>query len=259
MHGMRFSPDATGREPMIATEPIDILVRKLSRRDVISAEEHAAIARHAPPPMRFKGGVDLVSEGDMPTSSTLLVEGFAIRYRVLHGGERQITSVHVPGDFIDLHSFVLKKMDHSVGALSDCVVIQYPHEGLERITERYPHMTRMLWLMSLLDGAIHREWIVAMGRKSAAERMAHLLCELNVRLGVVGLSHDDSFSFPITQAELADLLGLSTVHINRVVQQLRAAELVRWQGHSISILDWPRLQDMTEFDPSYLHLERLRR
>src|SRR3569623_1311041 len=116
-------------------------------------------------------------------------------------------------------------MDHSVGALSRCRTIMFPHERLTWITEQYPHLTRELWLMTLLDGSIHREWLVAMGRRSASQQMAHLICELYVRLGITGLVHDDTFSFPITQTELGDALGLSAVHVNRVLQELRTERL----------------------------------
>ena len=244
---------------MIAIDPLDTLMRKLALRDDIPPQERRALEAEAGAMELCSAGSDLVSEGDKPAHSTLIVDGFACRYRMLQNGERQITAIHVPGDFVDLHSLPLKVMDHSVGVLTSCRIIRFPHEGLERITQKFPHMTRMLWLMTLLDGAIFREWIVAMGRRSAQDRLAHLLCELNVRLGVVGLSQDNSFHLPLTQNHLADMLGLSLVHVNRVVQKLRADDLVSWQDQTLTILDWPRLQEMAEFDPMYLHLEHLRR
>lgn len=239
----------------MATTPLDLFFRKLERRDAIPPEEREALLHAAGAEVTFPAGADLVREGDRPDVSTLVVSGFTTRYRVLSDGQRQITAVHVPGDFVDLHSFVLKEMDHSVGALSACRVIQFPHQRLTTITERYPHLTRLLWLMTLLDSAIHREWIVAMGRRSAGAQMAHLVCELYVRLGVVGLVRDDSFTLPMTQTELGDALGISAVHVNRVLQELRSENLFTWHNQVLHILDWPRLQERAEFDPRYLHLQ----
>ncbi|WP_417308350.1 Crp/Fnr family transcriptional regulator [Devosia sp.] len=244
---------------MIATDPLDTLMRKLALRDDMSPSERHALAAEAGDVEVRDAGTDLVTEGDRPSHSTLIVDGFSCRYRMLRDGERQITAIHVPGDFVDLHSFPMKVMDHSVGVLTTCRIVRFPHEGLDRITRQFPHMTRLLWLMTLLDGAISREWIVAMGRRSAQDRMAHLLCELNTRLEVVGLSQNNTFQLPLTQTHFADMLGLSLVHMNRVVQQLRADDLVSWQNQTLKILDWQRLTDIAEFDPTYLHLEHLRR
>jgi CRP-like cAMP-binding protein len=233
---------------------LDAFFRKLERRDVVSADERQALIDAAGPVLEVRAGADLVREGERPERSQLVISGFTTRYRVLSDGQRQITAIHVPGDFVDLHSFVLKEMDHSVGALSDCRIVAFPHQALTTITERFPHLTRLLWLMTLLDSAIHREWIVAMGRRSAPGQMAHLVCELYVRLGVVGLVNNDSFTLPLTQMELADALGISAVHVNRVLQELRGENLLTWQNQVIHVVDWPRLQERAEFDPRYLHL-----
>lgn len=233
---------------------LDTFFRKLERRDVLSADERAALLAAAGSEATFAAGSDLVREGDRPDHSILVLEGITTRYSILKGGQRQITAIHVPGDFVDLHSLMLKQMDHSVGALSHCRVVTFPHPGLVAITETHPHLTRLLWLMTLIDAAIQREWIVAMGRRSAAEQLAHLICELYVRLGVANLVHDESFTFPINQTELGDALGLSAVHVNRVLQDLRAENLFTWQGQVVHVLDWPRLQRRADFDPTYLHL-----
>jgi CRP-like cAMP-binding protein len=242
--------------PMLHESLLAPFFRKLECRDALTDAEHEALAACAAALVDYPAGADLVCEGDRPDHSTLVVTGFATRYRVLSEGQRQITAIHVPGDFVDLHSFPLKEMDHSVGALSACRVVQFPHRALTGITENWPHLTRMLWLMTLLDGAIFREWIVAMGRRSAVEQMAHLICELDTRLDIVGLAHDHSFTLPATQNDLGDALGLSAVHINRVLQELRGEKLISWQGQTVEILDWPALQTRAEFDPRYLHLTR---
>lgn len=241
---------------MAIAEEISVFVKKLERRDVVSAEEKAALVAAAGSIEVFPAGADLVREGDRPARSMLVTEGFTTRYRLMADGTRQITAIHLPGDFVDLHSFLLKPMDHSVGALSTCRIVTFPHANLKLITERYPHLTRMLWLMTLLDAAIHREWIVAMGRRSALEQLAHLLCEIFTRLSVVGLGDRHSeLILPINQTQLGDTLGLSTVHVNRTLQHLRADKLISWQGQSVRLLDWDRLAKVAQFDDAYLHLD----
>ena len=235
-------------------DPLDPFFRKLERRDVLSAAERQALLDAAGPEVEVRAGADLVREGDRPDKSTLVTSGFTTRYRVLSDGQRQITALHIPGDFVDLHSFVLKEMDHSVGALTNCRVIGFPHQALTTITERFPHLTRVLWLMTLLDGAIHREWLVAMGRRSAGGQLAHLICETYMRLNAVGVAEDYRFTLPLTQVELGDVLGISAVQVNRVLQELRGENLLTWHNQTVHILDWPRLQERAEFDPRYLHL-----
>jgi CRP-like cAMP-binding protein len=183
------------------------------------------------------------------------VSGFTARYQVLEEGARQITALHVAGDFVDLHSLLLKPMDHGVVALSDCQIMKVDHGRLRAIAGQHPHLGRMLWLNTLIDAAIHRQWIVAMGRRTALEHAAHLLCEVYSLLSVVGLAPDMTFEFPITQQDLADALGLSSVHVNRTVQDLRIRGLISWDGTTARILDWDGLAALAEFDPTYLQLE----
>lgn len=234
---------------------ISLLIHKLEQRDTLSDEERQALQGAVARFKEVRADEDIVREGDRPSESTLLLEGFTARYKLLSNGKRQITALHVPGDFVDLHSFLLKKMDHGVVALTPCRVGLFPHANLREITEKHPHLGRLLWLSTLIDGAIHREWLVAMGRRPALNQMAHILCELFVRLQAVGLTQDKSFTLPLTQAELGDALGLSTVHVNRVVQELRGAGLITWRGETLTIEDWPRLEEVAEFDPTFLHLD----
>jgi len=241
---------------LAVADEISAFIRKLERRDSISSEEKAALVAAAGSIEVFAAGADLVREGDRPVRSMLVAEGFTTRYRLMADGTRQITAIHLPGDFVDLHSFLLKTMDHAVGALSTCRIVTFPHANLKLITQRYPHLTRMLWLMTLLDAAIHREWIVAMGRRSSLEQLAHLLCEIFTRLSIVGLGDRNSeLILPINQTQLGDTLGLSTVHVNRTLQQLRAEKLISWQGQTVRLLDWDRLARIAQFDAAYLHLD----
>ena len=232
------------------------LIRKYQARDQLTEEEQQVLEEAVRQVKEVGPDQDLVREGSRPTESILLLEGFAARYRDLASGKRQITAIHVPGDFVDLHSFLLRKMDHGVSTMTTCTVAYVPHERLKAITETYPHLTRILWLSTLIDAAVHREWIVSMGRLSSVGHLAHLLCELYVRLEKVGRAEDGNYRLPLTQTELGDVLGLSTVHVNRSLQELRASGAVAWRGDLVTILDWKKLQEIAEFDPLYLNLSQ---
>lgn len=241
-------------EPETVEGLLQPLFRKIMLRDHLGIEEQKAIIAAADRRLYFSAGEDLVSEGSRPANSMLVVQGFTCRYRMLSDGERQLTAIHLPGDFVDLHSFLLKEMDHSLGALTAATIVTFPHERLVRVTEQYPHLTRLLWLLTLLDGAIHREWLVGMGRLTATQRTAHLLCETYTRLKALGLASNNRFNLPITQAHLAQAVGISTVHINRVLQELRQRELIVWDGGEVGIRNWNALAELAEFDDLYLHL-----
>lgn len=235
-------------------ETVHPLVKKLSARGPISGPEVAVLEQAVARIRQVETDVELVAEGSKPTDSTLLLKGFVARYRMMAGGKRQILGIHVEGDFVDLHSFLLKRMDHGIFTMTPCTVASVPHTRLTEITERFPHLTRMLWLSTLIDAAIHREWIVGLGRRTAIAKLGHLICELFVRLSVVGATKGHSFQVPITQEELADCLGLSIVHLNRSLKELRAKGLLTWQATAVTIEDWPKLKELAEFDPSYLSL-----
>jgi CRP-like cAMP-binding protein len=230
------------------------LILQLEARGRISDEEREALRRCITQTREIAPRQDIVREGSTPQDSNILLEGFVYRYRLLSDGRRQITAFHVPGDFIDLHSFLLPRMDHALAAAGPCLIGIVPHACLTRMTETLPHLMRLLWRSTAIDAAIHREWIVAMGRRSALGSVAHLFCELFVRLRAVGLTQARSFHFPVTQAELGDLTGLSTVHVNRVAQELRGSGIITWQGRTLTIVDWDRLKAVAEFNPTYLSL-----
>ena len=238
-----------------ATPKITTLVEKLSLRDRISPEEIEGLQKALEPPKTIAAGSDIVREHSRPLHSTLLISGFSARYSTLEDGARQITEINVAGDFIDLHSLLMKQMDHGVVALTECVIAEAPHSGLIDITERHPHLTRLLWLDTIIDAAIHRQWLVAMGRRSGLGHLAHLVCELYLRLQAVGKTGDLSFDLPLTQTTLGDALGLSTVHVSRLISELRSEGVVAWAGGRIDILDWRRLAEIAEFDPTYLRLQ----
>ncbi|RYZ67427.1 MAG: Crp/Fnr family transcriptional regulator [Proteobacteria bacterium] len=200
-------------------------------------------------------GSDLVKQGGRPARSTLLLHGWASRYSTLVDGRRQMLALHIAGDFVDLHSYPLKVMDHSVGALTDCTTVSIPHERLRRLTEDDPHLGRVLWLMTLIDSAILRKWLLGAGQQTALEHAAHLYCELYTRLDIAGIAKPDHcFALPLSQAEFGDALGITPVHVSRTLSELRARNLLEWRRGKAQILDWPKLSRLAEFDPVYLSI-----
>ena len=238
----------------------DLLLRRLQRRDAsITDAERRALADAVSHQIEVPADHDIVRQDQVSDSVHLLSEGWACRYSTLGDGRRRIQSLHMGGDFIDLQGFILKRMDYSAVALTECRLAVIPHARLRTISETLPHLTRLLWLTTVVDAAIQRQWLLSAGQRSALERLAHLLCEVFTRLEVGGLNDGQAFRLPLTQAELGDTLGISLVHANRVVSELRSRGVVRWRGEQVTILDWKALRDLAEFDPGYLELERRER
>lgn len=229
--------------------------QKLESVADLDPEERAAIERLPATIRTLEPGQDIVRQGDRPTQCCLIVEGFAFRYKMLRGGKRQILSFHIPGDIPDLQNLYLDVMDHSLGALVPTQAAFIPHGAIRDLAGRFPRVFGALWRETLVDAATYREWIVGLGRRSAYARTAHLLCELLVRVKAVGLTSDYSFALPLTQAELADALGLSIVHVNRIIQLLRSRNLVTMRGGKVTVGDWEGLRTAAEFDPAYLHFK----
>ena len=235
---------------------IDKHLMKLRARDDISAEEEAAIRAAVSHSIDVRADRLAVRERELMDHSMILLSGIAARRKDMRDGRRQYTELHVAGDFTDLHSFTLKYLDHDIVALSDCSFALVPHENLKKITERHPHLTRVLWFSTNVDAAIHREWVVSLGTRSALARMAHLFCEMFVRKELVGLTRGLCYDFPISQQELGEMLGITSVHANRTLQQLRKQGVVEFAGGLVTIRDVAALKEMAEFDASYLYLDR---
>lgn len=232
------------------------LIRKLARRDAsLSAASRDRLLAILDNPQSVEAGADIVRGGSRPNKCTLVVSGWACRYNMLSDGRRQTLALHVAGDFVDLHSFPIKVMDHSVAAVTDCTISTVPHARIQEITDVDPHLTRVLWMHTLIDAAILRQWLLSAGRRSALEHAAHLLCELYVRMRYVGLAPEGGeFDLPLSQEELAEAIGISAVHVSRTLTELRNRNLFLWRGGKASILDFPGLQRLAEFDPTYLSL-----
>lgn len=236
------------------------LITSLERHGPLTDEEKDVIRKIASRTVDYAAGAQIVEEGSTPTHSSLILEGFSVRYSHFADGERQITAVHIPGDFADLHSFLLKKMDDGVAALTPCKVAPVAHADLLEVTKRYPYLTRALWFTTLIDGAVHRKWMGSIGRQTPKERLAHFLCEMCTRLSTQGMNSDDGYDLPITQEELGDAFGMSTVHTNRTLQELRASGLITSNGKRVTINDIKALQELAEYTPDYLHIsQRLER
>jgi CRP-like cAMP-binding protein len=234
---------------------IEAHLKKLRARDRVSPEEEEAIRGLVSEVIDVQADKTVVREGEELQNSLLLLSGWLARAKDLPGGERQLAELHVAGDFADLHGFTLKRLDHDVISITRCKLALVPHERLKDITEKLPHLTRLFWLMTNIDASIQREWTLSLGRRSAIARMAQLFCELNTRLGVVGLSPNDSYDLPLTQVELGECLGLTSVHVNRTLQELRRRGLVEMQGGRLAIISLDELKSVAEFDAGYLYLE----
>ena len=230
------------------------LIRKLEAIVDLSESESQAILELPITVKNLGPDEDFVLDGDRPSDCCLLVEGFACRNKILVDGRRQIMSFHIPGDIPDLQSLHLKVMDHSISTLMPSTVGFIPHDALREFTHRHPRMGDVLWRDTLIDAAVFREWMIGIGRRSAYTRIAHLFCELVVRMRAVGLADGNSVEIPMTQAELGDALGLSTVHVNRVLQERRGDGLITLRGRYLGVEDWPGLKQAGEFDVTYLHL-----
>ena len=232
------------------------LVRKLNRFHPLTEEEVRVLESACSRVVWHDPDHDIVLEGDRPCDSNLLLEGMVYRYKDLDDGERQILSFQLPGDIFDAQSFILEKMDHSIGTLTRCKVAAIPHATLLEITEDYPRIARAIWRDTLVDASIFREWIANIGTRQAFGRIAHLICETFVRLKAVDLADQNEIRWPITQAILGEATGLSTVHVNRSLQALRRNGLITLRGERLVITDWDGLVKAGQFEPGYLHLEQ---
>ena len=237
-------------------EPAAVLIRKLESIADLTDEVREAL-RGLPMQVRSIGAdQDIVQDGSRPSQCCLLLEGFACRYKLTPDGKRQILSFHIPGDIPDLQSLHLKVMDHGLGTLTPSKVAFIAHDKLLEVCDRHAGLTTAFWRDTLIDSAIFREWIVNVGRRPAYQRMAHVFCELMLRFRAIGIADGDRFELPLTQAELADALGLSTVHVNRTLQELRVAGLITMTDGVVTVGNWEHLKEAGAFDPTYLHVKR---
>jgi len=225
------------------------------RRDLLSAQDlealEAAVAdvRNLPPRKTF------ISRDQNITMSTYLIEGVMCRYMDDRQGERQLVAVHVAGDFVDLHGYPLGHLDHDLATLTACRVALVPHVALEHLVATRPALTKLLWFSTLLDAAMHREWIFRLGRLDAIARVSHFFCETEARLRAIGRSDGSHFTLPMTQADLGEACGITSVHMNRMLRDLKDRNLLSMHRQEVEIRDRKGLERLGEFDPAYLFLE----
>lgn len=228
------------------------LIAKLEWRQPVSPSIGEELTRLMTRERLLETGHELRAVNWRSGNCLLLVDGLAARYKLMPNGRRQITALHIPGDFVDLGDLLIGQPDYDVVALDTCRFAVADQDQFLALAEASPAAIRLLWMDSLLDAAIQQEWLVSMGRRSALGHLAHIICELFLRLKIVGRTEDFCFRLPLTQADIADVLGLSMVHVNRMLKELRNDAVMTWANHLVTIGDWRRLTDIAEFDPAYL-------
>ena len=232
---------------------VNALIRKLSAHAALPLDDVASLERACGRQRNVPARHDLVREGDEPGPIFVILEGWACRYKLLPEGSRQITAFLMPGDCGDLHTSVLNHMEHSIATITPARVAMIARPRMEELISYRPAITRAFWWAQLVDEDTLRAWIVSMGRRDSVQRVAHLMCELYVRACNVGLTSDGSFELPLTQSVLGDALGLTAVHVNRVLRKLRLAGIMELARGSLIISDVARLAIVAGFDENYLH------
>jgi CRP-like cAMP-binding protein len=238
---------------MTKDESRDSLVKRLRVSADLTEDDERAI-RSLPISIRRASGEQFVSTGDRPSACCLIIDGFVLRSKVVGEGNRQILSFHQPGDIPDLQSLFLHVLDHDLSTMGEAVLGFFPHTPLRKLIRDRPHIGEILWRDTLIEASIFREWICNVGQRPAPERLAHLVLELYTRLKVIGRTEGLSFAFPATQATLGEAIGVTPVHANRVVQELRSQEIVEFHRGIITILNEEKLRALADFDPLYLHM-----
>ena len=233
---------------------MNLLARKLQRYVPLSDADRIWLAEALGPARIIPARSDIIREGDDPKGVNVVVEGWACRYRQLRDGRRQIVSILLPGDLCDPHIFLLDRMDHTLGTITPVTLSQISGRALQDLSARSPVLDEAMIREGLATVAIQREWTVSLGRRSAIERIAHLFCELHARLEAVGLADATGCPFPLIQADLADALGQTPVHVNRSLKELRGTGLISLSKRQLTVHDRAGLDEFAEFDPTYLHL-----
>jgi|TARA_R100000049_G_scaffold5315_1_gene15323 CRP-like cAMP-binding protein len=224
-------------------------------RDSLSHEDRRLLENLPEEIANYQSDTRVVEVGSACSRSTLLVEGFIIRGLDGSGGGRSALSVHVPGDFVDLHCFALKRLDHNVDTIGPVKLAYVPHEKLREVLRDRPHLGRLLWSSTLLDAAMHRQWIMKLEQLTTPRRIAHIFAELWRRLEMVGLADEDGFQTPLTQVDLAEMCGATPVHANRALRELRERELATFRKGKVNSPDRAGLEQYADFAPDYLYGE----
>ena len=230
------------------------LVAKLRNIVDLTDEDARALEGMCAETRKVSDRTDIIRDGERPEHVHLILEGWAYRYKLLDDGKRQITAFLIPGDFCDMHVAILGEMDHNIGTLTPTRVAYIPHEAIGTLLAR-PQVARGFWWATLVDEAVLRAWLVNLGQRDAFRRISHLICEMHLRMKQVGLTDGSSFDLPLTQEELGDAVGLTPVHVNRVLRSLQEQGLIAYKRQEMSITDVDRLRELSDFDSRYLHLD----
>lgn len=232
------------------------MLRKLERRALLAESDRQALLGLPFRTQTIDRHAYMVREGEQLERSCLILSGFAYRQKVTNGGTRQILSVHMPGDMIDLEGSLLNISDHNVQALTRCEIATFSRADMRALLRAHPGLALALWVDTLIDGSIFREWILNVGRRDARGRIAHLLCEFAVRMQMAGLGERDCYELPMTQEQIGDAAGLTPVHVNRVLRDLGRSGLIERRNRMVAIRDWDGLQRAADFSALYLHLDQ---
>jgi CRP-like cAMP-binding protein len=233
----------------------DTLIKRLRTTATLDDEDIQAI-RSLPVLVRqYRPDQPVVREGDRPSECCLLMEGFCIRAKSTSDGRRQILSIHIPGEIPDLQSLHLHVMDHDLITLTECTLGFIAHTALRSVTRRRPSLAEALWRDTLVDAAIFREWIVNVGQRTGVSRLAHIIMELRERLRVIDKVSGPEFGLPMTQEQLGEAMGITSIHANRILKQLQNAGVLKFQRGRVTILDETKFRDAADFDKLYLHLD----
>jgi CRP-like cAMP-binding protein len=232
------------------------MIRKLSYWHPLDHADEEALLNLPYRTRKIERHGHIIREREATTHSCLLLSGFAIRHKIVVDGARQIVAIHMKGDMVDLQNSFLTVADHSVQVLTESEVAFIPRDEIKKLAFARPNVGMAMWFDTLVDGSVFREWIANVGRRDARTRIAHLLCEFSLRLKVAGLGEATNYELPMTQEQIADTTGLTSVHTNRTIKALEADGLItRSSSRSITIGDWQKLADVGDFDSNYLHLK----
>jgi CRP-like cAMP-binding protein len=237
---------------------LELMLRKFETRAHLDDSDRRALLALPFRIQTVQPAVYVVREGESPERSCLILSGFAYRHKVTFEGSRQIVGVHIPGDFVDLEAALLNIADHNVQALTRCELGFVARTALQELMEEHPRIAKAMWIDTLIDSSIFREWVVNVGRRDARSRIAHLLCEFARRLEVANLVDEYRYELPMTQEQLADATGLTPVHVNRVLKALSSEGLIERDRRFVRIPDWEDLRRVAGFSELYLHLDQVR-
>jgi CRP-like cAMP-binding protein len=237
-----------------SAHPLDPLLHKLQQWMPLNAHERAAVLALPCKVQKAERGKYIIRDGDVATHACLLIAGFAFRQKVVSDGGRSISAIHMRGDLVDLQNALLGVADHSVQTLTACTLGFIPREAVKQIAFALPNVGMAMWYDTLVDASIFREWIANIARRSAPSRVAHLLCEFGTRLEAAGLGAKLNYELPMSQEQLADCTGLTSVHVNRTLMGLQASGDIFRSVRHVAIADWEKLSTTADFRSDYLHL-----